>query len=87
MENTKSQEQRLLECLQIRKQMVKLGIDILPEFEPIYPIMNDFIRHGIPATGSIPLPSAQRTAIYVFTNEADIVSFMKLKYTPHMSFG
>lgn len=75
----KSQDIRVKECIEIRKQMAHLGIDILPELEPLFGIMNDFIRHGTSASGKIDISSIHRTAHYVFTNRAEIVSHICLK--------
>jgi len=75
----KSQTERLKECIELRKQINHLGIDILPEIEALFPIMNDFIRNGISASGKIPIPSIQRTAYYIFSNTTHIVSSITLK--------
>lgn len=75
----KSQSERLKECIELRKQINHLGIDILPEIEALFPIMNNFVRNGISASGKIPIPSIQRTAHYMFSNNAHIVSSITLK--------
>lgn len=74
----KTQEERVKECLNIRKQMRDMRLDILAEVEPLYAIMNHFVKDGTSAEGKIHLPDFNRDLYYVFSCHAHIMSYMRL---------
>jgi hypothetical protein len=86
MTKQKTSEERLKECLELRKQINRLGVEVLPEIESLFPIMNDFIRNGTSASGKIQIPSISRVAEYLFSNKPYIVSTLVLKYNPPANY-
>lgn len=76
----KSQSERLKECIELRKQINDLGLECLSDLDPLFLIMNDFVRNGTSASGKIKMPSVHRIAEYTFTNNPQIVSSLVLKY-------
>jgi hypothetical protein len=82
----KSQEERLKECIELRKEINKLGLECLQEIEALFSIMNDFIRNGTSASGKINIPSISRVAEYIFSNKPHIVSTVVLKYIPPKNY-
>jgi hypothetical protein len=63
-------EKRLEECMNIRFQLKNVGIETqyALELQPLFDIMNSFIREGTSSSGSLSIDSDYFTKIdYMFT--------------------
>ena len=65
----KSQQDRLAECVSLRMQMRDLGID--GECRVVHEKMQEFVKHGTTASGSILLPSCGRRFVYMLSHKQD----------------
>lgn len=77
--NKKTQAQRVQECINLKKGLIELDMDHLPEFIELYDIMNEYIKDGIPKSGRISIDSAKRVAIYKFNTDPFIPCDITLK--------
>jgi hypothetical protein len=64
---TKTLEERLNECMQIRSKLNELGI-VVPDY---FKKMNSFVKTGESSSGHIKIPEINRKLHYVFSNNKD----------------
>lgn len=66
----KDQKDRLAECVALRMQMRDLQID--DECGIVHQKMQDFVKHGIPASGRITIKKLEnRPFVYMLSNTRD----------------
>lgn len=78
---TKSLETRLQEAMNIRIQIRNLGMEAFhgEELDPLYRIMNDFVREGVSASGKIVLSSCEFSKLeYRFSNTSVVDSYCRV---------
>jgi len=75
---TKTVQERLAECLEIRKRLVELQLDHLEDFDEMKKAMSDFVKHAKCATGSTLSRSLGRNIIYQLSNTPGEDSYCKL---------
>ena len=61
-------DERLRECVSLRVQLRDLGVDALPELEPIRRALLAFVRDGHSTTVRITVSSIHRRIILVLAN-------------------
>ena len=74
-------EKRLEECINIRFQIKNLGIEAhhALELQPLYDIMNTFIREGTSASGSLSIDANSFSKIeYLFTSNESKDSYCNI---------
>lgn len=69
MAKEKPQADRLAECVALRMQMRDLKID--EECGLVHQKMQDFVKHGTPASGRITIRSVGRPFVYMLSNTRD----------------
>lgn len=74
-------EKRLEECMNIRIQIKNLGIEAhhASELQPLFDIMNTFIREGTSASGSLSIDANSFSKIdYLFTSNESKDSYCNI---------
>ncbi len=74
-------EERLEEIMNIRIQLKNMGIEAhyAEEMQPLFKIMNTFVREGASASGKVSIPATEFSKIeYKFTNTKDRDSFCRV---------
>ena len=74
--SAKSQEDRIKECINIRRELQQY-MDDDSECRELFDAMKYFIRDGTPATGKLYIPSLRRHMEYMLSNRQDSYAVLK----------
>lgn len=78
MKTEKSQEDRIKECINIRRQL-RVYLEDDSECRALIDAMSHFIRDGTPATGKLYVPSLKRNIEYMLSHRQDSFAVIKRK--------
>jgi len=79
--NSKTDVVRMKECLRLRKELNRLGLDAVESeaLEGLYKAMNVFIKEGVESEGSIELVRIGKRLVYKLTNQSTDVCDIVIK--------